>query len=402
VQEETGTYKILEVLGPEHEFSVVDDDLKALPIVDRILKDFHGRMVNSVVQNGFTFGKELQMHVMEIKPNTPFKSPEIFEETMQSAVLFISDFLRRKHEARLLGTGMHPLMRLEETGIWPHRHRQIYQSYSKMFNLNQHGWLNIQSFQLNLPYSNEQDGIKLHNALANLCPYLPAFTASSPIYEGKLGEDIDNRLRFYKLNQCEVPSVTGDVVPEYVSSLSEYRRKIIGKYSFEMAWAGAKELVLYKDWVNSRGVIFRFDRKALEIRVMDEQECIKSDVAVSCYIRALLRGLLNEDVQLVPHEALVRDFNSVIAKGLNAQTDHPSGRTARRVCQFFYGIAWKNASQDERKYLPTVKKRIDCGSLSEVIRERVKRKAQKTDFKESVVSVYSRLAESLMDNQPYF
>jgi hypothetical protein len=51
-----------------------------VPIVDRILKDFHGRVVNSVVQNGFTFGKELQMHVMEIKPNAPFKSPETFEE----------------------------------------------------------------------------------------------------------------------------------------------------------------------------------------------------------------------------------------------------------------------------------------------------------------------------------
>jgi hypothetical protein len=49
-----------------------------------------------------------------------------------------------------------------------------------------------------------------------------------------------------------------------------------------------------------------------------------------------------------------------------------------------------------------VKKRIDHGSLSDAIRERIERKAQKTDFKEAVVGVYSRLAESLMDNQPYF
>ncbi len=33
------------------------------------------------------------------------------------------------------------------------------------------------------------------------------------------------------------------------------------------------------------------------------------------------------------------------------------------------------------------------------IRERVERKAQKTEFKEAIVSVYSRLVESLMDNQ---
>jgi hypothetical protein len=381
---------------------VVDDDLRALPIVDRILREFRGRVVNFVVQPNFTFGKELQMHVAEFKPNAPFRSPEIFEETMQKAVLSILGFLRRKHEARLLGTGMHPLLRLEETGIWPHRHRQIYQAYSRVFNLKRHGWLNIQSFQLNLPYSNEQEGIKLHNLLANVCPYLPAFTASSPIYEGKLGKCVDNRLNFYKKNQSEVPSVTGDVVPEYVSSFSEYHQRIIEKYSFDMAQAGAGELILHKDWVNSRGVIFRFDRKAVEIRVMDEQECIKSDVAVSCFIRALLRGLLNEKVQLVPHEALVKDFNSVVQKGLNAQTEHPCGRTARKVCQFFFGIAWKNASQEERKYLLTVKKRIDRGSLSDIIRERVERKAQKTDLKEATVEIYSGLVESLMDNQPYF
>jgi predicted CopG family antitoxin len=49
-----------------------------------------------------------------------------------------------------------------------------------------------------------------------------------------------------------------------------------------------------------------------------------------------------------------------------------------------------------------VKKRIDQGSLSDIIRERVKRKAHKTDFKEAIISVYSKLAESLMDNQSHF
>jgi hypothetical protein len=123
---------------------------------------------------------------------------------------------------------------------------------------------------------------------------------------------------------------------------------------------------------------------------------------MSCFIRALLRGLLDENVKLPPHEVLVKDFDSVVANGLNAQTEHPGGGTARKVCQSFFRTAWKNASQEEKKYLPIVKKRIDRGSLSNIIRERVERKAQKTEFKEAIVSVYSRLAESLMDNQPYF
>jgi len=392
----------LEVLGPEHEFSVVDDGLRALPIVDRVLKGFRGRFVNRVVQSSFTLAKELQMHVLELKPNAPFRSPKTFEETMQKAVVSVSEFLRQKHGAHLLGTGMHPLLRLEETGVWPHRDRHVYRAYSRVFNLAQHGWLNIQSYQLNLPYSDEESGVKLHNLVANVCPYLPAFTASSPVCEGRLGVDVDNRLRFYRLNQREVPSVTGDVVPEYVSSFSEYREQIIEKYSSDLARAGGQEIILHKDWVNSRGAIFRFERNAVEIRVMDEQECIKSDVAASCFIRALLRGLLGQDLQLLSHEVLVKDFNSVVAKGLNAQTEHPRGRTARDVCRFLFDTAWRNASKEEREYLPIVKKRIDTGSLSDVIRERVKRRAQKTDFKDAVVSVYSTLAESLMDNQPYF
>ena len=127
---------------------------------------------------------------------------------------------------------------------------------------------------------------------ANLCAYLPAITASSPIFEGKEGPDIDNRLQFYKANQKEVPSVAGDVIPEYVSSLDQYKRDVIGRYSEDLANAGADKTLLNREWVNSRGIIFRFDRCALEVRVMDEQECVKSDVALACFVRAALRGLI--------------------------------------------------------------------------------------------------------------
>lgn len=370
--------------------------------MDKVIKDFRGRIVNFVEQPHFTFGKELQLHVMEIKPNTPFKSPKNFEENMYEAVLTMLDFLESKYRALFLGTGMHPLLKLEETGVWPHRHRQIYEEYGKVFHLKQHGWLNIQSFQLNLSYANEEKGILLHNLLANLCAYLPAISASSPVYEGKLGENIDNRLYFYMLSQKEVPSVTGDVVPEHVSSFLQYRKEIIGKYSSDLANAGVRELILYKDWVNSRGVIFRFDRRAVEIRVLDEQECVKSDVALSCFIRAVLRGMMRETAEVLPHEILVRDFASVVVDGLNAKVLHPRGSTARQVCQHLFMIALGNATEEEKHYLPVIQKRIECGSLSEIIRERVLMKAQKTDLREAVINVYSRLIKSLVDNQPYF
>jgi gamma-glutamyl:cysteine ligase YbdK (ATP-grasp superfamily) len=339
---------------------------------------------------------------MEIKPNKPFKSPEIFNETMHKAVTEMLDYLEREYNAFLLGTGMHPLLKLEETGVWPHRHRQIYQEYSKVFNLKQHGWLNIQSFQLNLPYSSEEKGVTLHNLLANLCAYLPAISASSPIYEGKLGENVDNRLSFYRSNQKEVPSIVGDVIPEYTQSFQHYKKEIIGKYSMDLERVGVENPLLYKDWVNSRGVIFRFDRKALEIRVMDEQECVKSDVALSCFIRATLRWMINEPISLLPHETLVKDFNLTMKEGLSAKILNPHGSTARQFCLHIFKNALNYATEEEKKYLPIILKRIERGSLSEIIRERVAEKAKKTDFNEAVISVYSKLIKSLANNEPYF
>jgi gamma-glutamyl:cysteine ligase YbdK (ATP-grasp superfamily) len=394
------TYKPLEVLGPEHEFSLVDQELKPLPISDKIIKAYCGRMVNFIELPDFSFGKEMQLHVMEIKANQPFKTPDAFEETMQKAVSTLNGIVG-KLGARLLGTGMHPLLQLSDTGIWPHHHRRIYQEYGKIFDLNRHGWLNIQSFHLNLPYEKEADAIQIHNQLANLCAYLPAITASSPIFEGKEGPDTDNRLQFYKQNQKEVPTVAGDVIPEYISSLDGYKRDVIGRYSADLAKAGADKTLLNREWVNSRGIIIRFDRCALEVRVMDEQECVKSDVALACFVRAALRGSIADNAELLPHELLVRDFNAVIKDGLNAKVSSSNGKTARQVCQHYLKIAAQNADADEKKYLPLVERRIEEGNLSDLIRSKVQKRADKTVYHEAIVDVYSTLINCLRNNEPF-
>jgi gamma-glutamyl:cysteine ligase YbdK (ATP-grasp superfamily) len=348
----------------------------------------------------FSFGKEMQLHVMEIKANQPFNTPVEFEETMQKAVTTLNAIVE-KHGAMLLGTGMHPFLNLRDTAIWPHYHKKIYQQYGKIFNLNQHGWLNIQSFHINLPYQREVDAIQIHNHLANLCAYLPAVAASSPIYEGKVGEDTDNRLQFYKINQKEVASITADVIPEYISSFNQYKKDIIGKYSSNLAKLGANNTLLQKEWVNSRGVIFRFDRCAIEVRVLDEQECIKSDVALSCFIRAALKGLIASEAELLPHDLLVQDFNAVIKCGLNAKTLNPNGKTAQQVCRHLIKLAIENADNDEKKYLWLVKRRIEEGNLSNIILEKIDRRSRKTSFHEAIMDVYSRLIFCLLNNEPF-
>ena len=393
-------YRTLEVLGPEHEYSIVDERLNSLPNVDKVIKELKGKIVNTVSCNGFSFGKELQSHVAEIKATKPFPSPTIFEDTMYEAVLKINDVLERHFHAHLMGGGMHPLLDLNDARIWSHRDRSIYKAMDDLFNIRQHGWLNIQSFQLNLSYSSEPDGVRLHNVISTILPYLPAISAASPIYEARIGAYVDNRLYFYKNNQKEAPSIIGDVIPEYITSFKKYREVTIEKYSNELQTLNADACLINKEWLNSRGAIFRFDRNAIEIRVMDEQECVKSDVALSCFIRALLRGLFNENEQL-PHNLLVEDFNRVIREGLSARVLYPDAKTAQPVCLHFYDIATKHAQEDEKRYLWLIKKRILEGNLSNLIARDVCTRAQKTSQVEAIRDIYLKLVSSLSRNEPY-
>lgn len=388
-------FKTLEMLGPEHEFSLNTPDLIPLPITDRVIKRIRGRMANTVEIGAVSLGKELQKHVIELAPNIPFRSPTSFEEVMQDIVVWLVDFLEKAFGAILLGCGMHPLFELDEGKIWDHWDRKIYTIYDKIFNLRQHGWLNIQSFQLNLSFNGEKDGIELHNRLMNLLPYLPAIAAASPIFESKIGDYMDNRLFFYGQNQKEIPQIAGAIIPEFVNSFEDYHQRILGTSYQALLSHSAPELM--KEWVNSRSAIIRFQRNAIEIRIIDEQECIKSDVALSCLIRALMRDKNN--LPILPHKILVSDYNHIIKEGRQALVHHPEGPRAKDVCKYLYQKAWQSATSEEREFLPIIKKRIERGNISECILEQVKTKIPKTSPKEAIISVYSKLAEHLIKNE---
>jgi gamma-glutamyl:cysteine ligase YbdK (ATP-grasp superfamily) len=195
--------------------------------------------------------------------------------------------------------------------------------------------------------------------------------------------------------------MAGDIIPEYINSFKEYRQITINNYTEELQKLKAPECLLNKEWLNSRGAVFRFDRKAIEIRIMDEQECIKTDVALSCFIRASLREMLSRRELYLPREVLIEDLNSVIKGGLKAKVQHPRGPTARDVCRYHFRMALESASLEEKKYLPIIKKRIEEGSLSNLIRRDVLKKAQKTDLGEAILSIYLRLVENLIENKVY-
>jgi len=205
------------------------------------------------------------------------------------------------------------------------------------------------------------------------------------------------------MNQTEVPSITGDIIPEYVSSFEEYEKTTIRQYSEDLAKVNAPRCLLNKEWLNSRGAVIRFDRRAIEIRIMDEQECVKSDVALSCFIRATLRGILQhqEEFEYLPHYVLVKNLHAVIRDGLDALVWHPRGSTARQVCHYLHKIAQENASSEEKKYLGIIKRRIDDGNLSDLILRDVTKRVLKTDLEEAIFVVYFSLANCLERNKVY-
>ena len=124
----------------------------------------------------------------------------------------------------LLGLGMHPTLTPGRTAVWDHDEGEYYEAYDRLFNIRQHGWLNIQALQVNLSYAGEKDLLMQYNRIRTLLPYLIALTASSPMVEGRLTGKMDNRLIYYRENQKEIPQICNGIIPARIRSVADTAR----------------------------------------------------------------------------------------------------------------------------------------------------------------------------------
>jgi hypothetical protein len=182
---------------------------------------------------------------------------------------------------------------LEETELWPHDSNEIYQAFHRIFGCQGHGWSNLQSVHLNLPFSGDEEFGRLHAAVRLVLPILPALTASSPMVEGRLTGLMDNRLEYYRCNARAVPLVSAKVIPEAVFTPVDYQTQILERL-YEAIATHDPDQILRNDWLNARGAIARFQRNAIEIRVMDVQECPAADLAICDAVVAVLKELVDE------------------------------------------------------------------------------------------------------------
>jgi len=111
--------------------------------------------------------------------------------------------------------------------------------------------------------------------------------------------------------------------------------------------------------------------------------------------------MTNETYPAVSHKILVQNLNHIIKDGLDARVQHPAGNTAKRVCQHLLKIAYENANEEEKEYLPLIKQRMDSGNLSQMILRDISKRTQKTDISEAIFDIYSSLADCLTNNRVY-
>ena len=396
-------FKIWERFGVEMEFMIVDrKTLQVLPRADIPLgKDKDGNQLSDVEYDDIGLSNELVSHVLEFKcahPKSTFDGlgKRFFHEIRRANKKL------EKINAMLLPSAAHPFMDPSEMQLWPYDCNDIYQTYDRIFNCKGHGWANLQSTHLNLSFDGDDEFGELHAAIRLLLPLIPAIAASSPYLDGKYTGFKDARIEVYRHNQDKVPEIAGLVIPEKAYTYDEYNRQIFDKVKKAIAPYDPEHL-LNHFFLNSRGAIARFDRGAIEIRLVDIQECPNADIAIVELEIATLKAIAGKNL---------RDFDTERLSSLLTATSRDAEDTVIDWPEYLsvFGMSGKCTAGELWKHIfamvkneltevsaSTMEKMLDRGTLSSALY----RALGDAPSREAFVSEYKKLADSLAHNRLY-
>ena len=397
--------RLFEGYGVELEYMIVDRrTLRVLPVCDALIKAFSGDYRDEVENGPVSWSNELALHVVELKTTRPAPALSGLADAFARNVRQI-DALLAPLNGRLLPGAMHPFMDPHtEMHLWPHEKNEIYEQYNTIFDCRGHGWANLQSTHLNLPFGNDEEFGRLHAAVRLVLPLLPALAASSPVMDGRPTGVKDNRLRVYQSNQRRVPSISGRVVPEPVFTEDDYRREILARNYRDIAPFDPQG-ILQDEWLNSRGAIARFQRGAIEIRVLDIQECPAADLALLELVVATVRALTAERwtdgaaQRGWPVDPLYALFEACVTHAEDAPLSHADylatfgypGSTARAGQVWRYLLDTLDVSAAAR---PLLERMLTAGTLA----TRLERALGADPSPARMGEVYNRLADCLHQN----
>ena len=410
-------YKLWERFGVEMEFMIVDrDTLKVLPRADIPLgKDKDGNQLSDIEYDDIGLSNELVSHVLEFKcahPKSTFDGlgKRFFHEIRRANKKL------EKINAMLLPSACHPFMDPAEMQLWPYDCLDIYQTYDRIFNCKGHGWANLQSTHLNLSFDGDEEFGELHAAIRLLLPLIPAIAASSPYLDGKYTGYRDARIEVYRHNQDKVPEITGQVIPEQAYSYDEYNKMIFDKVKKAIAPYDTEHL-LNHFFLNSRGAIARFDRGAIEIRLVDIQECPNADIAIVELEMATLKAIVNGKFASTTHtlkeyREFLRNFDTTRLAELltkttkdaeNATIDWQeylsvfgldSAVTAGDIWKHIYSVVKNDLTEVSQSFM---EKMLERGTLSSALY----RALGDAPAHEAFVTEYKKLADCLAHNRLY-
>lgn len=398
------------------EYMIVDrDTLDVLPRADVPLgRDKNGEQLSDVEHGPIGLSNELVSHVLELKCANPVDSLKNLGKTFHKEVLVANEKLKSIN-AMLLPSAAHPFMDPATMQLWPYDCNEIYETYDRIFNCKGHGWANLQSTHINLSFNGDEEFGKLHAAIRALLPLIPAIAASSPFLDGEYCGYLDGRIETYRHNQDRVPSIAGLVIPEAAFTYDEYNKQIFEKVKADIAPYDTEHL-LNHFFLNSRGAIARFDRGAVEIRLVDIQECPDADIAIAEWEVAALKGMvegafsgasldaISKKVRALDTAALAKillDTTRFAEKTiirdkdfLNVWDIDASEITAGEVVQHIFQVVKGKISPHSQELLRKMFKR---GTLASALVKNVGADPGRDDF----VYEYGRLAHSLAENRLY-
>ncbi|MCL4220870.1 MAG: hypothetical protein KJZ65_05840 [Phycisphaerales bacterium] len=393
--------------GLELEYMIVDEaTLDIRPAADQLFRAASGQDVSWHLPEGeeglMGWSNELALHVLEFKTIHPTPTLEGMHERFQAQVAAVERLLKPM-SCRLLPTGMHPWMNPDlETRLWPHENNEIYATYDRIFGCRGHGWSNLQSSHINLPFGNDEEFGRLHAAVRLVLPLLPALAASSPVVDGKWSPIADYRIEAYRTNSKRVPLMAGAVIPETVYTRDDYEREILGRLYSAMEGLDP-EGILRNEWANARGCIARFDRGSIEIRLLDTQECPLADLAIVALVSELVRALVEErwvtyeQQKTVPTEPLA---NVLVDTMRYAERTRISERRLLEAMGIKRTMTWASdiwsTLLDEvlpahPVWTPALRQMLEAGTLSTRISKLIRRYPTRGELH----AVYAELADCL-------
>lgn len=401
-------HSIFSVLGIEIEYMLVDKiSLQVQPKVDLILEYLAGEMVNEVVLGEIAISNELVMHAIELKTHRPKPLNKDLASLFHSTLLSLTPLLDQQ-QLQLLPTGAHPWMNpLIETKRWPHGDRKIYDTYDAIFDCRGHGWANLQSMHINLPFANDEEFFQLHSLVRLMLPLIPALAASTPFIDGKRTGRLDSRLHLYNYNQQRIPAIAGNLIPEFIRTRDEYEQ-IVLQPMYKAVDLFDPEKILQEEWLNSRAAIPKFERMSIEIRITDTQECAIADIAIAKAIHFILKDMHETSEfyldQTCSTESLRAVYDQTIEKGFLTEVDDShvlaSWNMPKRklnVREIWSRLLERVAPNLDHASQQALEHILSHGNLS----ERILRACSSNMNQETMLKVYRELGCALSENKQF-